>query len=78
MSGKSRMKDGRSVQTVSTRLNFFENKGKVVWSSGKNLIQFKPDSTSIWQAFDFFQGFRPVQTDPIFVRQIGRAEVETA
>lgn len=34
-----------SVQAVSTRHSFFENKGKVVRKSGKSLI--KPDSTSM-------------------------------
>ena len=41
-----------STQMVSTQTNTFENKGTVVWKSGKPLIQFKLDSTSIRQAFD--------------------------
>ena len=42
------------------------------------MIQLKLDSTSIRQAFDFFQHFRqsrtPVQTDPTSVRQICEME----
>ena len=42
-----------SVQTLSTR-SVCGNKGKVVRRSGKSLIQFKLESISTWQAFDFF------------------------
>lgn len=55
MLGKSRTKIGQSVQLVSTRSNFFENKGNVILKSGKSLIQFIViKSTSTRQAFDFF------------------------
>ena len=73
MSGKNRAKVGWSVQTVSTQAKTFENKREVLWMSGKSLIQFKLDPTSIRQASDFFQGFRQcrgrVQTQPTFVIQ---------
>ena len=58
MLGKSRTKVGRYVQTVLTRPNlFFLEQGKLVWKSGKSLIQFKLNSPSNQQAFEFLQRF---------------------
>ena len=78
-SNKSWMKCSNGFDTIQR----FQSKGKVEWKSGKRLIQFKLDSTSIRQALlqRFWQSRRPVQTDPTFVRQIcrmkSRAKVET-
>ena len=60
----------RSVQTASTPLNVFENKGNVVWMLNESLNQFKFASTRFHQAFNIcytFNNFkRPVQTPLTF------------
>ena len=47
-------KAGLQKLVIFDTIQRFENKGKVSQKSGKSLIQFQLDSTSIRQAFDLF------------------------
>ena len=63
------MLDDWSVQTASTPINMFKNKGNVETMLNESLNQFKFDSTHFQQTFNnFFCTFnnveRPVQSPP--------------